>query len=180
MTEDDLDALMEITDNENVYRFVPPFLFRKSRETLRTAIRNLAGRDFEKKKCIIAGIYMADEPDRLIGLAEIFDYKKRSNQVTVGYRLNEKYWNRGVATGVIAILKKYLLGDMRIGTLMAFVMPENTYSSRALLKNGFVREQYTVTEKNWGGREEVTLEVYTCRDSASAGQATCEHQKNDR
>ena len=56
------------------------------------AIRNLGGRDFDKKKLIISGVYMKDEPNKLIGLAEIFDYKKSSNQITIGYRIHEDFW----------------------------------------------------------------------------------------
>jgi len=40
---------------------------------------------------IVAGIYLSAEPDRLIGFAEMFDYKKRTNQITIGYRINEAY-----------------------------------------------------------------------------------------
>ena len=45
--------------------------------------------------------------------------------------------------------------------LQAFVMPENLYSSKVLLNNGFVKEDFTAQEKNWGGQEIVTVDVYT-------------------
>ena len=38
MTEDDIDALSEITNNEHVYRYIPPFLYKKSRGNLLAAI----------------------------------------------------------------------------------------------------------------------------------------------
>ena len=50
---------------------------------------------------------------------------------------------------------------MNVGTLKAYVMPENIYSQKALLKNGFVKEEYTVQEKNWGGKETTELFVYS-------------------
>lgn len=40
-------------------------------------------------------------------------------------------------------------------------MPENIYSGKVLLKNGFVKEEETVQAKNWGGQDVVTLNVYT-------------------
>ena len=162
MTEDDIDALREITDNDNVYRYIPPFLYRKSRGNLLATIRNLGGRDFEKKKMIVAGIYLRSEPNKLVGLAEIFDYKKRISQVTIGYRINEDYWHRGIATEAVRLLIKYLCGSMGIRTLKAFVMPENIYSERILLKNGFVKEADTISGQNWGGQESVDLNVFTC------------------
>ncbi|WP_448909765.1 hypothetical protein [Holdemania massiliensis] len=48
MVEDDVDDLMEITNNPNIYQYVPPFLYKKSRGNLLAAIRNLGGRDFDK------------------------------------------------------------------------------------------------------------------------------------
>ncbi len=93
MTDDDVDSLGEITNNDNVYRYIPPFLYKKSRGNLLAAIRNLGGRDFEKKRMIVAGICLRREPERVIGLVEIFDYKKKLNQVTIGYRINENYWH---------------------------------------------------------------------------------------
>lgn len=71
-----MDALMEITNSDQVYRYIPPFLFKKNRSTLINAIKNLGGRDFEKKKMIIAGVYLKEAPDQLIGLAEIFILQK--------------------------------------------------------------------------------------------------------
>lgn len=161
MTEVDVDALSEITNNDHIYRYIPPFLYKKSRGNLLAAIRNLGGRDFEKKKTIIAGIYLKSEPDHLIGLAEMFDYKKRTNQITIGYRINEAYWHRGIATETIRLMQKYLCEDMGVQTLKAFVMPENLYSEKALLKNGFIKEPDTVQATNWGGRDSVALNVFS-------------------
>lgn len=52
----------------------------------------------------------------------MFDYKKKHNQITIGYRLNEDYWHRGIATEVICMLKNYLVEEMNISTIKAFVM----------------------------------------------------------
>ncbi|WP_050699392.1 GNAT family N-acetyltransferase [Anaeromassilibacillus senegalensis] len=161
MAEGDVDDLIEITHNPNVYQHIPPFLYRKSRGNLLAAIRNLGGRDFDKKKLIIAGIYLCEEPDKLIGLAEMFDYKKRMNQITIGYRINESYWHRGIATDTVKLMVEYLSNEMGIQTLKAFVMPENIFSEKALIKNGFIKESDSVQEKNWGGKETVDLNVFT-------------------
>ena len=163
MDSNDVTALSEISNNDNVYKYIPPFLYKKSNKTLETAIKNFGGRDFEKKKLIIAGIYLKDNPDRLVGLAEMFDYKKRENKITVGYRLNEAYWNKKIASNALKLMMEYLVYEAGITTLKAFVMPENLYSSKILLKNGFVKEDYTSQEKNWGGQEIVSVNVYTYR-----------------
>lgn len=161
MTEDDLDALNEITSNDNVYRYIPPFLYKKSRGNLLAAIRNLGAREFDKKRMIIAGIYQREEPNRLIGLAEMFDYKKRANQMTIGYRLNELYWHKGIATEAAKLMTDYLCNGMGVKILKAYVMPENIFSQKVLLKNGFIKENDTVPGKDWGGKEISDLNVFT-------------------
>lgn len=163
MEFNDVAALSAISNNDNVYKYIPPFLYKKSNKALETAINNLGGRDFDKKKHIIAGIYLKDKPDMLVGLAEMFDYKKRENAITVGYRINEDYWNRKIASNALKLMMEYLVNDIGITTLKAFVMPENTYSSKILLNNGFIKENYTSQEKNWGGQETVSVDVYTYR-----------------
>lgn len=161
MTDNDVDALEEITGNEAVYRYIPSFLYKKSRGNLLAAIRNLGGRDFDKKRMICAGIFLRDEPDRLIGLAEMFDYKERTGQITIGYRLNESFWHRGIATEATRLMVHYLCNDMGLKTLKAYVMPENTNSQRVLLKNGFIEETDTIEGKGWGGKENSILKVFT-------------------
>lgn len=159
----DVAALSEISNNDNVYKYVPPFLYKKSNRMLDTAIKNLGGRDFEKKKLIIAGIYLKNNPNRLVGLAEMFDYKKKENKITVGYRLNEDYWNKKIASNALKLMVEYLVNEIGITTLKAFVMPENLYSSKVLLNNGFVKDDFPAQEKNWGGQEIVSVDVYTYR-----------------
>lgn len=161
MTEGDIDALSDITNNDNVYRYIPAFLFKKSKGNLDAAIRNLGGRDFDKKKLIIAGIYLKSDPNHLIGLAEMFDYKKRANEITIGYRLNESYWHRGIASNAIKLMVEYLTNEIGIEKLFAYVMPENIYSARALLGNGFIKENEQEEKENWGGRDKVVVDIYT-------------------
>lgn len=163
MELNDVEALSEISNNDNVYRFISPFLYKKSDKVLETAIKNLGKRDFEKKKQIIAGIYLKDNPNRLVGLAEMFDYKKRENRITIGYRVNEDYWNNKIASNTLKLMVDYLVNEIGITTLNAFVMPKNFYSSKILLNNGFVKEDYTLQEKNWGDQEIVSVDVYTYR-----------------
>lgn len=54
MDMNDVAALSEISNNDNVYKYISPFLYKDSNKMLETAIKNLGGRDFEKKKLIIS------------------------------------------------------------------------------------------------------------------------------
>ena len=55
----------------------------------------------------------------------------------------------------------YLSKEIGISIIRAFVMPDNIYAGKALLKNGFQKEEYVVQKKNWGGQEAVDVDVYT-------------------
>ncbi len=81
--------------------------------------------------------------------------------MTIGYRINKDDWHRGIATKTVRLLIEYLCGSIGIQTLKAFVMPENVYSEKVLLKNGFVRESDTIQGQNWGGQESVELNIFT-------------------
>ena len=59
MDESDIEDLIEIAHNDQVYRYIPPFLYKKSRGNLLVAIRNLSEREFDKQRKIVAGIYHA-------------------------------------------------------------------------------------------------------------------------
>lgn len=159
MTESDAEALFEISNNDAVYRYIGPFLHRKGISFLRTAIKNLGSRDFDKQKMIIAGIYLREAPDRLVGLAEMFDYKKKTGTITIGYRINETYWHQGIATEAIKLMIQYLT-ELGIDTIQAYVMPENMYSIKALLKNGFTSMNCIKQQKNWGGQSIADTEVF--------------------
>lgn len=159
MQVSDTDDLMEITGNENIYRFIPHFLYKKSRGNIIAAIRNMGERDFNKHKEIIAGIYL-NSNRKLIGLFEVFDHKKRSGTVTIGYRINENYWNQGIATKACGMMVAYLSKMEDVHNLVAYVMPDNIFSAKVLLKNGFEKMHYTKEDHNWGQCENVTLDVY--------------------
>ena len=161
MEESDVEALAKISRNDNVYRFMPPFLYQKSDAALAGAIRNLGGRDFENRKWVIAGVYPADDPSRLIGLAEMFDYDAAEDRVTLNYMFNEDYWNKGYGTATVALMRDYLTETVRIGKLLAYVVTENVYAAKVLEKNGFEKDEDPRREKNWSGRGILTLNLYT-------------------
>ena len=68
---------------------------------------------------------------------------------------------RGIATDTLKLMVDYLCNDMGVQELKAFVMPENVFSEKALLRNGFTKQPNTVQGENWGGKEFVDLDVFT-------------------
>lgn len=150
MQETDLGQLHKITSDPEIYRFIPPFLYNKSKGNLLAAIRNLGGRDFDKRKKLVLGVYLDSEPGKLIALAQVFDYRKRSKSVTIGYMVERSHWSRGIATSIIALLKDYLLTLEDILVLEAYVLRSNDHSFKALEANDFIRLDEDARVEGWG------------------------------
>lgn len=157
--QSDLDDLFAIYANEKLFRYTPGSA-KKTRETVRNMIGHFQ-RDFGKRKTIFLGICLRPDPGRIVGIGEMFDYDKKVNAITIGYRLNEAYWSRGIATKAVKLMTDYLFREIGLGRIQAFVMPENTKSHPVLLRNGFVREGTIRQGRVWSGKGLVDLTVYS-------------------
>lgn len=155
----DLDDYAEINMNEVLYRFKPG----EPRKTI-AAVENIIGhheRDFYKKIIINLGIYLKKENNKMVGVAELFDFNIKVNEATIGYTLNQNYWGKGIATKTTALLLDYLFNEIDVNRIQAFVMPENEKSKNVLLRNNFIKEG-TIRQGNyWKGRGIVDLELYS-------------------
>lgn len=87
----------------------------------------------------------------------------RENTVTIGYQLNKNYLDKKIASNALILMAKYFINNIGITALKTHIMPENLYYSKILLNNGFLKDDYTLQEKNWGGQEIVSVDVYTFR-----------------
>ncbi|MBN1776837.1 MAG: GNAT family N-acetyltransferase [Clostridiales bacterium] len=156
---DDADDLFAIYSDETLFRYTPGSA-RKSKE----AVQNMIGhfeRDFNKRKTVFLGICLAADPERIVGIAEMFDYDKKVNCITVGYRLHADFWSRGIATGAVKMMVEYLFHEIGIDRIQAFVMPENTRSHPVLLRNGFQKEGTIRRGHIWTGKGIVDLTLYS-------------------
>lgn len=157
--EDDIDDFFAIHSSEKVYKFIPG----KARKNVKT-VKNMIShyeRDFNKKKMIFLGIYMRSPNNRLVGIAEIFDVDMTSDMVTIGYRLNPEFWGRGIATVTTRILVNFLLEDIKVNRVQAFVMPENNKSADVLKRNSFEYEGTIRQGQFWKEKGIVDLQVYS-------------------
>jgi len=161
MIDSDLDSLFDICSNDNVYKYSPTFLYTKSQTTLKNAIEHLGGRDFEKKKHIIAGICLPDNSEKIVGTAEMFDYEKKVNMITIGYKINENFWGRCIATKTVSAMVDYLFNQIGMNRIQAFVMPENIKSQNVLMKNGFLKEGIIRQGHVWKGKGVVDLVLFS-------------------
>ena len=88
--DSDLDDLFEIYSNDRLFLHSPNML-KKNRDTVRNMIGHFE-RDFHKGKGIFLGICLNTEPSHIVGVAELFDYSRDINMITIGYRLYDKFW----------------------------------------------------------------------------------------
>ncbi|HPF88589.1 MAG TPA: GNAT family protein [Candidatus Limiplasma sp.] len=156
---EDLDGLCAIYLNETIFRYIPGKVYKT-----RAAVSNMIGhfeRDFGKRKTIFLGICLAAAPEYIVGVAELFDYDKAVNMVTLGYRLNEDYWSQGIAAMTVRLLTDYLFNEIGINRIQAFVMPENVKSHAVLMRNGFHKEGTIRQGALWTGKGIVDLTEYS-------------------
>lgn len=156
--ERDAESLEEMCSNENVRRYLPTFLFEFGFADKKEAIREMYGDIFKHKESLLLGVYLK-ESGEMTGICEVYNYDPNWNKASVGYRISEKYWNQGIATHTIRLLKDYLFTNTDVKRITAHVITENVYSCRAVEKCGFRRRKIFVPE-DWGFEEPVSVNKY--------------------
>ena len=144
LTANDANALRELTEDTDVYRYLPTFLYENQYEDKSYVIDRLY--DDCIHESLILGVFWDDE---FCGLAELYGFRAPLLKVSVGYRLLKKHWGKGIATETLGVLVKYLLNETQIRIITASTMVENQASANVLRKNGFQRVMHGVWE-NWG------------------------------
>ena len=144
LTQDDAPALQELVDSSNVYRYLPTFLFEKQYPDVRCVIDHLYDECW--KESIILGVF---ENGGFCGLAEMYGYRDPVHKISVGYRLLERCWGRGIASAALGMMIDYLYNETDIEIITASTMVENQASARVLTKNGFQMVVHAVDE-DWG------------------------------
>ena len=140
----DADALEELTNSPEVYRYLPTFLFEKKYADARTVIERLYDECW--RESIILGVF---EDGDFCGLAEMYGYREEIRKISVGYRLIGRCWGRGIAGEALGLIIDYLYGETDIEIITASTMVENSRSAGVLIKNGFDLVVHAVDE-DWG------------------------------
>ena len=144
LTQADAEGLREQVCSDRVYRYLPTFLFERKYPDVSEVIRRLYDEGFAES--IILGVF---RDGAFCGLAEMYGFKDPIHKVSVGYRLQERCWGRGIASEALGMMIDYLYGETDIEIITASTMVENLASARVLTKNSFslvVRG----AEEDWG------------------------------
>lgn len=153
MAAEDAPALQRLAENRNVYRYLPTFLYEQKYEDKAEVIARMDEECFRTKDAILLGIYL--KPDEgagqapMIGIAEIYNYEEKKGKASIGCRLDEPYWGKGLAAETVGLLKDYLMSCEDIRTITAHVMRDNIASAKSVEKNGFLNK-YPGLWGDWG------------------------------
>lgn len=167
ITTDHLDEVFEIYNNERVFTYCG-IIPKHNQDTVKKMIGHF-GRDFTKRSRIKWGIYAVQEPERLLGIIEAFDFNQKVNSLSVGYFLAERHYGKGIATSALRLLTGFLLDEVNVNRIQAEVMPPNEASKRVLLKTGFTKEGLLRQAALWSGKGIVDLEIYSLLKDDPAG-----------
>lgn len=148
LDEGDVGALEELVNSENVYRYLPTFLFEKQFDDMHEMIREAYGELFAAQKSLILGVEAAGDGS-MCGLAEFYGLRDDAHKISIGYRFLERSWGRGIATETVRLMVRYLYTETDIQIITASTMVENIASARVLEKNDFIRTARGV-EEDWG------------------------------
>ena len=144
LVPEDATVLAELKNSPRVYRYLPTFLFEKKYRDMGYVIDHLYDECW--KESIILGVFMDDE---FCGLAEMYGYRDSVHKISVGYRLLERCWGKGIASAALGMMIDYLYGETDIEIITASTMIENQASANVLRKNGFDMVVHAVDE-DWG------------------------------
>lgn len=153
-----VDEVFEIYDNDNVFTYCG-IIPKHNKNTVQNMIGHF-DRDYQKRTRIKWGIFAVQEPDRLLGIIEAFDWNSKVGSLSVGYFLAEQYYGQGIATAALKRLISFLLQEVHVNRIQAEVMPSNEASKKVLLKNGFMKEGLLRQAAVWSGKGIVDLEIY--------------------
>ena len=146
-------------DDEQIYSVCRRLIFQPQTDPEIIRYRQEALMDAFSHPNVIRELYRECLEDSLIlgvfrneqfcGLAEVYGYRAPINKASVGYRLLEEEWGRGIATEALRLLLEELLNRRGIEIITASTMIENLASAHVLQKNGFTQVSHAVLE-DWG------------------------------
>ena len=169
-TAADAPAIEAIVHDPDVYRFLPTFLYEQSYEDVGKMIARSRRECFDTHDSILLGVFLKNDPERMIGIAEIYNYEPEKEKASIGYRLNRRYWGQSIASETTALLVKYLIEQTDVRKITAHVMAENAASARVLEKNGFVL-RWTGLREDWGRGSPVLINKYMYKLSPEQKQS---------
>lgn len=159
ITAENREELDAFRKNSRVYRYLPTFLYEQKYENVETVLERMDAECFDTGESILLGVFLKDNPSKLIGIAEIYNYEAQKEKASIGCRLSDAYWGQGIAARVVELLKAYLTGTLQLRTVTAHIMKANAASEKVVSKCGFLC-LYPDLPEDWGFPEPVLTDKY--------------------
>lgn len=160
LTIADVENLKKMLQCADTYRYVPPFVPElQCNGNLEYYINTICKELFDKKNKIILGIYSKSCNDQLCGIFELYHYIPEERKVSIGYRLNKDFWNKGITSEATSLIINYLFTQTEITTISSSNMIVNPASGRVLEKTGFSKISEGVFE-DWGFSQDVCVDKW--------------------
>lgn len=157
--DSDIGGVYDIYCNEKVFLFLPG-----SPKTDRNTIKKLISEfniKFQRSESLFWGICLAQNPQQVIGIIEVYDISPKVNMVSIGYRLCECMWGKGIASKALKAVVQYLFAATAVNRIQAFTLPQNMQSEKVLLKNSFLKEGLLRQAQYWEDKGIVDVTVYS-------------------
>lgn len=77
---------------------------------------------------------------KVIGGANISPDSKGPYRCEIGYFIDRKYWGKGIATKVVAMLEEYIAENLDITRVEIVMVTKNIGSRRVAIKSGYKKE----------------------------------------
>lgn len=159
ITVQDLNELFELCSNEKLYEYSSSSP-KKNKAVVYNMITQFE-RDFNHKKAIYWGIHEKKESSPLLGVIELFNFENSTNQVTIGYMLNERYWGHGYATKAVHMTLDFLFHVADVNRVQALIISENTRSKGVVIRNHFRHEGTLRESMYWENVGVVTVDIFS-------------------
>ena len=131
LTSRDASDLKELTDSEEVYRYLPTFLFEKKYDDPEEVIRRMYDECLDES--LIIGVF---SDSAFCGLVEVYVYRAPLRKVSVGYRLLPRFWGKGIATEALGLIVNYLFRETDVKIVTASVIVSCSPSFSAFSSRG--------------------------------------------
>jgi ribosomal-protein-alanine N-acetyltransferase len=146
----DAAAILALRSNDEVMKYIPrPYL--KNREDALELIAMFDDK-IENGIGINWGIYLLDEPTKLLGIIGYYRMKPEHYRAEVGYMLFPEHNGKGIVSEALKKVVEYGFKEMKLHSIEAILDPENGASEKVLLKNGFVKEAHLIENEYYEGR----------------------------
>ena len=159
MTDLDLPALWDILGDEENFRYAPTAALRAPEQCRLRLLQ--AEAMFRDRVAVMLGIYPEGNGSRLAGIFEIYNLDPQTQSVTVRFTLSRTRTGESRATGALRACTDYLMVNVGVHRIQAYVLPANYRGILVLERCGFVKEGTIREGFFWPDKGIVDLSLYS-------------------